>query len=190
MNLFDRFILTIYSLALIVISGYVIGVMVYLIPAEYVLSTLENLLYNTGVNIPYLAVAIIFLIISLRFFLSAFSFRRSREEKGIYQRNEYGVVNISLETIRAIAERTAKKVNGVKGLVTKVKSDQTRNTIILRVTTDGETSIPQMTQALQYEVKNQVEAITGVDIAEVTVVVSEVVTGHEQPVVRANRRLD
>lgn len=174
MNLFDRFILTIYSLALIVISAIAIGVFAKLIDYRFVEAAVTSIYASNGWNIPYLIVALIFLFISIRFFLSAFIRRKSPEEKAIYQRNDLGHVSITLETIRAIAERAARKVRGVRGLKTDVRSNEQGNLIRLKVAVDGETPLPEMTQRLQYDVKNLVESVAGIDVAEVSVIVTEV----------------
>lgn len=176
MNLFDRFILTIYSLSLIVISAVAICVFAKLIDYRFVESAVKTIYASDGWNIPYLIVALIFFLISIRFFLSAFIRRRSPEDKAIYQRNDLGHVSISLETIRAIAERAARKVRGVRGLKTEVRSNEQGNLIKLKVSVDGETPLPEMTQKLQYDVKELVENVAGIDVAEVSVIVTEVAT--------------
>ncbi|UFJ42912.1 alkaline shock response membrane anchor protein AmaP [Brevibacillus humidisoli] len=174
MNLFDRFILTIYSLVLIVLSLIAIGVFSNVIHRSWVDLFFTDIYGSTTMNLPYLIVAVVFLVISIRFFFSGFRGRRIREDKAIYQRNDYGHVSISLETIRAIAERAAKKVRGVRELKTQVTTKDLGNIISLRLSFDGETPLPELTQNLQAEVKARVEAITGLEIAEVSVKVIEV----------------
>lgn len=173
MNLFDRFILTIYSFALLVLSFAAIGVMLQLVPMD-IFSALTYRMTTPGLNVPYLIVAGIFVLISIRFFLTAFAGKKKREEKAILQRSDIGEVRISFTTVKSIAERVARKVKGVRDLKTTVKIKDQRNTIHLHVIVDGETPIPDMTAKMQADVKNQVEAITGIDIAEVAVVISEV----------------
>ncbi|MCK9911056.1 alkaline shock response membrane anchor protein AmaP, partial [Microbacteriaceae bacterium K1510] len=95
-------------------------------------------------------------------------------------------VNITLNTIQTIAERAARKVKGVRDLRTAVRALESGNIISLRVAVDGETPIPDMTQRLQYDVKEQVEAIAGVTITEVSVVVTEVAS-HENLSARSRR---
>jgi len=186
MNLFDRFILTIYSFALIVISALGIGVALRLIPQATIQSIIADMYAGTISNIPYLAVLVIFLLISLRFFFTAFTTRKNRKEKGIRQRSEFGEIHITLQTIQSIAERAARKIKGVRELKTLVKALDSGNLIHLRLTFDGETPLPEMTQRLQHEVKSQVEAITGVEITEVSVVITEVAP-QDQPPLRTRR---
>lgn len=173
MNLFDRFILTLYSFALIVLSLAVIGASSGLIPSAYIRPYLEQLL--GPFNLAYLITAVIFLIVSLRFFFSSFrTSKKAKTEKGIRQRSDLGEVNITLQTIQTIAERAARRVKGVRDLKTVVRALESGNTITVRVSVDGETPLPEMTQNLQANIKEQVESIAGVVISEVVVVVTEV----------------
>lgn len=181
MNLFDRFILTIYSFALIVVSSLGIGVGLRLIPQTQMQAIIAGMYAGTISNIPYLVVLVIFLLISVRFFLTAFTRKKERKEKGIRQRSDYGEIHITLQTIQSIAERAARKVKGVRELKTTVKALDSGNLIHLRLTFDGETPLPELTERLQQEVKAQVEAITGVEITEVSVVITEVAPPDHPP---------
>lgn len=180
-NLFDRFILTIYSFALIVLSCIVIIATSGLISPDVFRPYVDEML--SGTNIAYLIVAIIFLIVSLRFFFSSFRSSKPKADRGIRQRNDLGEVNITIQTIQTIAERAARRVKGVKDLRTVVRVLESGNLITLRVSVDGETPLPELTQKLQADVKEQVERIAGVMISEVAVVVTEV-AGQENYTVR------
>lgn len=174
MNVFDRLILTIYSLVLILLSILAIGVFANVIDRSWVEQFFSAIYGSSTINLPYLIVALLFLVISIRFFFSGLRVRRNREDKAVYLRNDYGHVSISYDTIRAVAERAARKVRGVRDLKTHVSSRDLGNVISIKVTFDGETPLPELTQNLQSEVKARVEAITGLEIAEVTVKIVEV----------------
>jgi uncharacterized alkaline shock family protein YloU len=161
-NLFDRFILTLYSFSLIVLSCLAIAATSGLVPSGYFRPYVEQML--SGTNLAYLSVSVIFLIVSLRFFFSSFRSQKPRAEKGIRQRSDLGDVNITLQTIQTIAERAARRVKGVRDLKTTVKALESGNVITLRVSVDGETPLPDLVQKLQYDVKEQVESISGVRI--------------------------
>lgn len=172
MNLFDRFILTIYSFALIILSCIAIAATSGLLSPEFFQPYVEQML--AGTNITYLIVAIIFLVVSLRFFFSSFRSTKPKADRGIRQRSELGEVNITIQTIQTIAERAARRVKGVRDLKTAVKVLESGNIITLRVSVDGETPLPELTHKLQADVKEQVEGIAGVVISEVSIVVTEV----------------
>ncbi|MGC5324418.1 alkaline shock response membrane anchor protein AmaP [Brevibacillus sp. SYSU BS000544] len=184
MNLFDRFILTLYSFALLVISFLVLAVMLQLVPLD-IMYQLHYNITTPGYNLPYIIAVVIFILISFRFFLTAFtSGKKKKDDKAIYSRSDIGEISISLSTIRSITERVAHKIKGVRELKTIVSAKDMRNTITLLVTVDGETPIPDMTAKLQADVKTQVEAITGIEIAEVAVKVTEVAPINNAPSVR------
>lgn len=172
MSLFDRFILTIYSFALIVLSCIAIGMTSGLIDPYYIRPYVDQIL--TGMQPAYLIASILFLLVSLRFFFSSFRRQKPKNEKGIRRRSDLGEVNITLQTIQTIAERAARRIKGVRDLKTSVNAMESGNTITLRVSVDGETPIPELTQKMQADVKEQVETIAGVAIAEVSVIVKEV----------------
>lgn len=172
MNLFDRFILAIYSLALIVLSVVMIAVTSGWFSPDLFRPYVDQIF--TGTNITYLIVAIIFLIVSLRFFFSSFRFKKTKEERGIRQKSDLGEINITVETIQTIVERAARRVKGVRELRTAVKVLESGTMITLRVSVDGETPFPELTHKLQTDVKEHVENITGILISEVAVVVTEV----------------
>lgn len=172
MNLFDRFILTIYSFALIILSCVAIAATSGLLSPDVFRPYLEEML--AGTNLAYLIVAIIFLVVSLRFFFSSFRSSKPKTERGIRQRSDLGEVHITLQTIQTIAERAARRVKGVRDMKTAVKSLESGNIITLRIAVDGETPLPELTQKLQQDVKDQVEGIAGVVISEVSVIVTEV----------------
>lgn len=171
-NLFDRFILTIYSFALIILSCIAIAATSGLISPDVFRPYVEQML--SGTNLAYLIVAIIFLVVSLRFFFSSFRSNKPKADRGIRQRSDLGEVNITLQTITTIAERAARRIKGVRDMKTSVKALESGNIITLRVSVDGETPLPDLTQKLQQDVKDQVEGIAGVVISEVTVIVTEV----------------
>jgi uncharacterized alkaline shock family protein YloU len=127
-----------------------------------------------GTNYIYMGVAIIFLIVSLRFFFSSFRSNKPKEDKGIRQRSDLGDINITIQTIQTIVERAARRVKGVRDLRSSVKVLESGTMITLRVSVDGETPFPELTHHLQADVKEHVETVTGILISEVSVVVTEV----------------
>jgi uncharacterized alkaline shock family protein YloU len=172
MNLFDRFILTIYSFALIVLSCIMIVATSGWFSPDVFRPYVDQML--AGTNLAYLIVAILFLIVSLRFFFSSFRSSKPKESRGIRQRSDLGEINITIQTIQAIAERAARQVKGIRDLKTAVKVLDSGTMITLRVSVDGETPFPELTSKLQTDVKEHVERITGLLITEVVVIVTEV----------------
>lgn len=176
MNLFDRFILTLYSLALVVISLFVMATSLNLISAEYITSAIEEIYSSSEVGLTYFAAAAIFFLISLKFLFTSVrgGGGRTRTPASVRNTTEYGDVQITLDTIENIAVQAARRVRGIRDLKARVRSEEGRTSIHMKVTVDGETPIPGLVEQVQQITKERVETIAGLVISEVTVLVSEV----------------
>ncbi|MBO8170364.1 MAG: alkaline shock response membrane anchor protein AmaP [Bacillaceae bacterium] len=172
MNLFDRLILTLYSLLLTLFSLLVMAVSLQLIPIEYVDVALEDLYESDRVQLTYFITALIFFVISLRFLFMGY--KRNKPAPSIVQFGELGDIKITLDTIETLAVKASKKIRAIRDLKAKVQPTENGTIIHLKVSVDGETPIPQLTDELQKNVKHDIEHIAGIQVEKVTVVVSEV----------------
>lgn len=187
MNLFDRFILTLYSLALTILSVVVVAVTVNIIPYDVALANLQSV-YDVGnLRYTYFVVAVIFFLISLKFLFQGFRFKSGKETKSkaaIAQTTDYGHVSITINTLDSIALKTTRRVRGVREAKNTITSDDTGTSILVQVSVDGETSIPTIVEEIQKNVKEQVEKIVGIDVKHVDVKITEVA---QQPANRLSR---
>lgn len=176
MNLFDRFILTLYSLALVVISLFVMATSLNLISSTYITSAIEEIYTSSQVGMIYFVAAAIFFLISLKFLFTSVRARGDRGRAGVSVHNptEYGDVRITLETIESIATAAARRIRGIRDLKARVRAEENKTSIHVKVTVDGETPIPGLVEQVQQVTKERVETIADLAIAEVTVLVSEV----------------
>ena len=169
----DRFLLFIYSLAVGILSFYIL----YFALEWFVSGRLSNLL--TVPNDPLwrnvlLVVSAIFLLVSLRFLY--ISVRPSQSTApSIDQKTNFGEIRISLATVENLSLRAASKVRGVHDLKAKVNVNQAGLQIIIRAMVDGEISIPDITEEVQRTVKQYLEETTGIPVADVSVFVANIV---------------
>jgi uncharacterized alkaline shock family protein YloU len=175
-NLFDRLILTLYSLALIVISLFVMATSLNLISSDYIANAIEEIYSSSQVGLTYFVAAAIFFLISLKFLFTSVRGRGERSHTGgsVHSPTEYGDVKITLETIESIAVSAARRIRGIRDLKARVRTGDNKTSIHVKVTVDGETSIPSLVEQVQQVIKERVETIAGLAISEVTVLVSEV----------------
>lgn len=111
MNVFDRILLVLYSLA--------VGIIALLTVSHVFRFPWLDRLYN---EYPYqvLVTAVILLLVSLRFlFLRS---GNSREPQSITNKTEHGEVRISVQTLESLTERATRLVRGVSDLKTKVRT--------------------------------------------------------------------
>lgn len=174
MNLFDRFVLALYSLVLTAVSIIAIAVSVRLIPADWVGYWIYMVYNSDSTRISLFVLSAIFLLISLRFFTYGFR-KRGKISPTIDRQGEIGDIRISLDTVESIASRAAKRLRGIRELQAKAIPVESGTAIRLKVTVDGEASIPQLTDELQKNVKHDVEQIAGIHVDKVTVLVTDIV---------------
>lgn len=180
MNLFDRFILTLYSLALVVISVFVMAMSLNLVSYQWVMSSLDDVYASTRVSLTYFVAAVIFLIISLKFLLTSLRGKGRRMDASnttVCKPTEHGDVQITVETLESLAMHAARRVRGVRELKVEVRPKENGTFVRVRTLVDGVTSIPALVEQVQHNIKEHVESIAGVTITEVTVIVKDVASG-------------
>ncbi|CAH8771572.1 alkaline shock response membrane anchor protein AmaP [Paenibacillus dendritiformis] len=121
-----------------------------------------------------IATAAVLFLLSIRFFYV--SIRRERTAlPSIDQRTEIGDIKISIETIENLALKAAGRVRGVKDLKARIRTNEAGLDIVIRTVVDGETSIPELTEEVQRQVRDYVQQITGIPVSYVSVYVANVV---------------
>ena len=179
MNLLDRFILTLYSFALLILSLVFMAVTLNLIPFMWVQWVIEDLYHSTSYSILYTLAGVIFFLVSLRFLFSGLlGARKEPRSQTIRRGNEFGETEITLDTLESLATRSAKKVRGIRDLKTRVRPFEGGAVIKIRTYVDGDVPIQPLIEQVQQNVKEQVELISGVHIHEVTVLVSDIYKGN------------
>jgi uncharacterized alkaline shock family protein YloU len=174
MNIFNRIWLAIYSFITGIISIAMIGVGTNLIAPR----TLEEILAAVYTDLRFAAswtvVFFLLLLLSLKFLFQ--SDRRGKKESSVDQRTDFGDVRISMETIESLSLKATYKFRGVKDVKSKVKVEEAGLVIALKMSVEGNQSIPELSEEIQRSVHDYVEEITGLPVASVTVFVSSVVS--------------
>jgi len=167
MKIFDRIMLSLYTLAVASITLMVMGAYLGL-PRGWGAEEL-GLFLTRWEAIPF---ALFFFIFSVRFLLSGIRKERT-SHSAITHRSELGDVRISLTAIKNLAQKTAQSVRGVNNA--KVRVDLTDNGLAIHaeIASSQDSNISQVTAALQDTLKRNVEVSTGVNVVEVKVLVVE-----------------
>ncbi|MEI7024663.1 alkaline shock response membrane anchor protein AmaP [Paenibacillus sp. y28] len=169
----DRLLLFVYSIIIGVISVAVLLLSSAIIPKETSSLALDKVYLEPSVAYPTIIVSVVMLLLSLRMFY--ITVRRGRSQApSIDQRTDYGDIRISLETVENLALKAAGRVRGVKDLKTRVNVTDSGLDIVIRAVVDGESSIPDLTEEVQRNVKLHVEEITGIPVAGVAVFVANI----------------
>ncbi|CAM4267851.1 alkaline shock response membrane anchor protein AmaP [Paenibacillus phoenicis] len=167
-KILDRILMFIYSLSIAILSVFVILVLTDAVPLELKVLEQQPIYIGTWVA------AILLLLISIRVFYISVSRDRS-SATSIDQRNEYGDIQISVDTIENLAYKAASRVRGIKEVKTRIRITESGLEIVVRALVDGETSIPALTEEVQKQVHDRVEEITGIPVSYVSVYIANLV---------------
>ncbi|WP_020616787.1 alkaline shock response membrane anchor protein AmaP [Paenibacillus daejeonensis] len=174
-KIMDRLLLFFYSLIVGALS-----VIILALGARWIPQSVTNMwvreLYGNQVWLPatLIAISLIVFLISLRFFYVSVK-RGNAASQSIDQRTEYGDIRISMETVENLALKAAGKQRGVKDLKARIRIADAGLEIMLRAIVDGESSIPVLTEDIQRAVKEHVEEVTGIPVADVTVFIANII---------------
>jgi len=172
-KMFDRLLLFIYSFivgsSLIVLLCMTFGWIDYDLAENY----LDNLYREPIVAYPFIASAIVLLLISIRLFYLAIR-RSPGRQPSIDRRTEYGDVKVSFDTIQSLALKAAGRVKGLSDIKTRIRSLEAGLEIDLRAAVDGDTSIPTLTEETQRAVKAHVEDMAGLPVSAVSVYITNI----------------
>jgi len=181
MNILRRFLLCLWSLALIAV-GAALGVCAFRPAAtQYSLDRLYRLLTGSHYFWWLLLIAVaLFLCGMLGVFLSLA--RKSALTQVIIGNIEGGQVNISLDAVDNVVHKAALSVEGVKDIKSRLKSAKNGLGINLQISIPHDTNVPETAAAVQKAVKEQLQMVTGLAVTDVAVLVSTVEGKAAKPV--------
>lgn len=173
-KILDRLLLFVFSLVILIAAIFVLVATFAWIPEQTTMNAVHQLYHDLPTAYASIAVGVIVLLLSIRFFY--ITVRRGRSQApSIDQRTDYGDIRISLDTVENLSLKAAGRSRGVKDVKARVRVSQSGIEIEIRALVDGESSIPELTEDMQRNVKDLVEEITGIPVANVTVFVANIV---------------
>jgi uncharacterized alkaline shock family protein YloU len=171
----DKLLLFIYSLIILAASVVFIAAASGVIAENRALDFVREALYGGwGVRTAVIIVSAVMLLISLRFLYVALR-RGSGAAPSIDQRTEIGDIRISLETVENLALKAASRHRGVQDLRARIRVTDAGIDISIRAVVDGDSPIPALSEEIQRSVRDYVEEITGIPVANVAVYVANIV---------------
>lgn len=173
-KMLDRLLLFLFSLVTIVVTGFLLASAFNWVGYNETSSFWYEVYTNSYTAAVFIVSCTVVLLISIRLFYISVRTGQSRAPS-IDQRNDFGDIRISIETVENLALKAAARSRGVKDLRARVRVSSAGLEITLRTLVDGETSIPSLTEEIQSNVKTHIEEITGIPVAEVSVFIANVV---------------
>lgn len=176
-NIMDRLFIFLYSI-IAAVSAFVMLFLSFHWIRDSLARELVYQIQNTAwVQITTVIISIFVLLYSIR--LLYLSIRSSKSSNSaIDQKTDFGDLSISIETVENLALKAASRVKGGKDVKARVLVTEAGLELKLRTIIDGDTPIPQLTEEMQSTVKEQIEEITGIPVAFVSVFVANVTPSH------------
>lgn len=138
--------------------------------AQVVISITEDLLLHNQWLVVIVGAVVafigIFLVLNMLF--------TKKEKIAKVLGNEMGQVTMSLEAIESMIRRTVSNIDGIKEVTPKLKIVGDKVAICLHITVQSDMIVPELGSAIQKSVKEDLETMAGVSIAEIKVLVSSV----------------
>jgi uncharacterized alkaline shock family protein YloU len=167
----DRIILTLYTVALTVLSLLAVAVAFgWSRPLDTVLAALRA----TNGRAAVATVGAIFFLSSVRLLILAF--RRRQPGQQVVHETELGEVRISLDAVENLVRRVARQATGVRDVRPQVRLAPEGVEARLRVWVSPDVSIPGVARELQDALRRSVHEVVGVELAALDVQVENVTT--------------
>ncbi len=168
----DKLLLFIFSATVLVVSTWLlcsssawipIGVNQAFIRYMY---TLKVPGYST------IVISILMMLISVRF-LWVIIRSRYAQSPSIDQPNEWGNIEVTMKTIEHIACRAVANISGLTDVRARVGRTADGLSVTIRVQIDGTTPISELSEAVQSQVKTQVQQVVGIAVTYVHVYIAD-----------------
>lgn len=172
MNFFDRLLLGLYSLSMVILF-----VVVGLVAAGWTtpLDLLEFALFKQDQRIAVGLVAIVFILISLKFLINSFG-TKNEVMHALIKESAMGQVRITVQAMENIVKKSVLQVRGIREVQPRIISRPEGIGVFIHVIVAPDLAIPQVSDEIQEKVKENLERIAGVNVYAVKVLVENIAT--------------
>ena len=164
----SKFIIGIYSLLTMVTAAVLLGVAA---PLD-VLDDFRTSFLTVFNSWPYAVLGGVVFLLALWVFL--INLLREERQKSINSQGELGEYRITFTALENLVLQSAAEVKGVRDTKTRLSQSDGGLVIYLRLTTVPDTKVPELVDEIQKNIKEYVEEISGITVAEVKVLIDNI----------------
>lgn len=171
MSILDSIILTVYTLAMMVISLLmVLGAVAphWIKPDLWLANAMATPRGLVAVGL----IGFVFFASSVR--LITLAFRRQGGGQPVVHETSMGEVRISLEAVENLVRKVARSIKGVREVKAVVRHGKDGMSVSIRGTLSPEVSIPEVSEEIQTAVRQYVKRVVGVELAEIQLEVENI----------------
>ncbi len=171
MGIFDRIVLTIYTISLAIISGLMILIAMapeWLKPHIWVEEALSSARGQLLIGL----IGTAFFAVSVR--LIFFAFTRQGGGQPVVYETAAGEVRISLSAVESLVKKTARSIKGVRDMKAVITHGKDGLHAFLVGTVSPDVSIPEVSEEIQSSVRQYVKRVVGVEMTEVKIEIENI----------------
>ena len=170
MGIIDRIILLIYTLLLILLSVGVILISLRLIPMELVGTMIDSIYGQWEIALA----AGVFLLVSIRLLLASFRSNAPSTKEAIVHHTEMGDVEIALDAVKNLVEKTARHTRSVRDVKVYVRNYEEGLKVELRIVVSPECSVPQVSAEIQKRAYEYIKNTVGIELTDIHILVENI----------------
>ncbi len=167
----DRFLIILCTVLLIAIAAFGLGMVTGLIPVALVIEWINLVFSDRNVRILFSACAVSIIVLAMFHFWIVLPRGRNRQANFAIQETEHGTLKISVKALEHLVQKCLAQHPEMTPVYSNIHSDEHTVRVDLRVQLQSDINIPLAIAALQKQIKQYIEACSGVDVDEVRVVV-------------------
>lgn len=167
----DRVIIVITTLILLALALLVLGLLTGFFTQSMGLDIQDFRHEAMPVKVGIGAGALALFVLAILNFMIVLPPRKKKESAYTIQQAENGELKISLKALEHLVQKCIEQHPELSSVVSTISSNEESVTVELHVTLSADINIPMAVTALQKEIKQYIEATSGVHVEEVRVVV-------------------
>lgn len=175
MSFFDRFLLTLYSLIITILLITIIPVL-----TGWWTNPLQVLLrapHQVDSSIILWTSLTLLIVMGLRLFYASVR-RHVSHPKAVVHELKLGQLHITLTAIEGLAKKAAYQIDGIKEVQPQIAPSSEGIDMVLKVTVTPDINIPEVSEQVQYKVKDYILEVTGITVQNVKVLVEKIYTNR------------
>ncbi len=173
MRVFDRILLTIYTLIVILFSLMLLGIALNIFDYTLIGNLLSN---NSGLILG--GIAVILFLASIRLLFAGYS-RRKKAISTLLTNTELGVIRISINTLDTLTQKAVRSFQEVKDIKSVVLTDPDGIRIQLKINILPDIVMPELSKNIQQKVKEYVESLSGIAVKEVQIYIENLLIAKQ-----------
>ncbi|EYE89743.1 hypothetical protein Q428_01485 [Fervidicella metallireducens AeB] len=173
MKTLDKFLMFVYLLVLTAFFGSIILIPFGYIPRDYVERIVNNL-FETSY---FALIAAAFILLNIKLLISLVA--GERRGAGVIKYTEGGMINITNETIKSMAIKTASQSRGIRDINVMVKPGKDNIDIMIKGNIMPDINVTETVKEIQQNVKTYIETIAEIPVGEVKVIITDVAAGNK-----------